>query len=779
MAPEPWWAVPDAMLGGLDVASLALGAELVDPVDLADEQQLHDGVAMTGIGYQGWLGDSPLVFTVDLAGEAPVPVAGMIIDPLAAIPALATSPRDVELLLSVDGSTWTPALAAELTPVQQDQAFALAEPVPARFARLQVSSTYGGPNGYIAMGEWQVIASPSWDPGATLNIADPIQGGHVVWVDPGASDPWQTVVMLTEGTEPQPWKPYLEAGTTVRWVVGFQDDRAAQVTELEWVDPEASDPAMRFTDLAVEVSTDDALGPWVPVGEWQLERAADGSVSPFVFAAPTWARFIRFTGQGPAEKGYWEMPATLRVLERPVGDDYRSILGAWGRNDPVGVYEWLLPPDPSALELGFDLNDGNDTPETATPLMPDVEVDARVRRGEDIDWYALTIPPDENTLRLTLKAPASAGLSLSLQDSAGNPVELDPYLMTADVNPGETYLLRVEQLPFSTVFTYDASGSMGAYLSYVSAALRGFAADITPGEEAVLVLPFDGDPLLDHWSDDPYEVENAVAGVGQVSGTSAAERALIAAGMELHSRPGAKAILIVTDAETSSFGAGGQLWRSLERSPPRHLHAPRGRGRDPALTTHLMQDWAHSWGGRYEYAFSQGQIFRAFDRLATWFRRPAAYTLSYRSSYVSHEPGSLSLVAAGGADETPIAGSGVAVEILLDTSGSMLKRIDGTRRIDVAKQVLTRLVTQTLPSGVPTALRTFKAGTGVLQEPAAGTAGPTRSAGHDGEHRGPQDQQQDQDSHRPDVAAGHRGPRLSGRAQDHRAHHRWQGDLQE
>lgn len=48
-----------------------------------------------------------------------------------------------------------------------------------------------------------------------------------------------------------------------------------------------------------------------------------------------------------------------------------------------------------------------------------------------------------------------------------------------------------------------------------------------------------------------------------------------------------------------------------------------------------------------------------------------------------------------------------AVEIILDASGSMLQRIGGQRRIDIAKQTLTRLTSTTIPAGTPFALRVF------------------------------------------------------------------------
>ncbi|HVS66034.1 MAG TPA: VWA domain-containing protein [Thermoanaerobaculia bacterium] len=48
-----------------------------------------------------------------------------------------------------------------------------------------------------------------------------------------------------------------------------------------------------------------------------------------------------------------------------------------------------------------------------------------------------------------------------------------------------------------------------------------------------------------------------------------------------------------------------------------------------------------------------------------------------------------------------------AVEIVLDASGSMLQRLDGTRRIELARDALLDLTGQTLPDGVPFALRVF------------------------------------------------------------------------
>ena len=47
------------------------------------------------------------------------------------------------------------------------------------------------------------------------------------------------------------------------------------------------------------------------------------------------------------------------------------------------------------------------------------------------------------------------------------------------------------------------------------------------------------------------------------------------------------------------------------------------------------------------------------------------------------------------------------MEIILDASGSMLQKIGKDRRIDIARQTLTKLVNTTIPAGTPFAFRVF------------------------------------------------------------------------
>jgi hypothetical protein len=80
------------------------------------------------------------------------------------------------------------------------------------------------------------------------------------------------------------------------------------------------------------------------------------------------------------------------------------------------------------------------------------------------------------------------------------------------------------------------------------------------------------------------------------------------------------------------------------------------------------------------------------------------YTLARAALRVvpgKQEPGKIAVTLAPGAKP------GGTIEILLDASGSMLQKLGSARRIDVAKQTLTKLTSSTIPPGTPFALRIY------------------------------------------------------------------------
>lgn len=92
--------------------------------------------------------------------------------------------------------------------------------------------------------------------------------------------------------------------------------------------------------------------------------------------------------------------------------------------------------------------------------------------------------------------------------------------------------------------------------------------------------------------------------------------------------------------------------------------------------------------GEYEFRYSTGQSHRTLARSPIQIRAPL------------HAPGLISV--SGGS-----ASAGSAVEVIFDASGSMLQRMGGQRRIDIAKRALNHLASEILPRNSRFALRVF------------------------------------------------------------------------
>jgi hypothetical protein len=715
--PGSEWTIPDAMLGGLDVAAAVLGAVPGGTVDPVQEQALYDGVTADGVGFAIGNGILPVDLDVDLAGDQPIPVAGTIVHPEGVVSSLSPYPREFDLLLSADGTDWQVALSGELAPLPVDQAFALPEPVDARFARLRIRSKYGLTSNVLSLAEWKVVAVPGTTPTSeALDIADPALGGHIVWMDPWFADRWGVLARILDADRTRETTGDTGRGE-LTMLLAFQDDRAAQVTELGWVDPDGSDPAARLETVAVEVSLDSPLGPWRSVGTWALHRAEDGSVAPYPLPPGTWARYVKLTALIPpsaVEIDTLELPGTVRVMERISDQEYRSVLGEWGDASPSGPYEWLVPP----ADAGPVGSDAGDTTETATTLPSATAVRDRVQFEVDEDWFALTVPDGQDTLSISIAAQPTQAVEPTLRDAAGVEVPLTQVPRDAGtaswiavVRPGETYRLRVGQPVFSSVVTFDTSGSLAFWVPRIMSALRTFAAGVQRGREAVMIMPFEEEPLLKEWSDDPDALRRAVDGFTG-GGSSAAVTAMLDAAALLGDRTGIHAIFVIHDAEDVSSYLTPQLWQAFGRVRP-VVFSVLVSNLGPAVARDVFQDWAAPDGGFYQYATTQGDMDKALARMAAWLRRPADYSLAWTAADVEHpppEPGGLSVVPrtdpGGDPGRIPIAG-GTAVEIILDTSGSMLDKVGKKRRIDIAKAVLTDLVTEGLPAGTPLALRVF------------------------------------------------------------------------
>ena len=343
---EQAWPVPDALLGGLDVASQALGATIVSPTFSEDsERSLHDGLALDGTGFVGSIADAPVTFTVDLATDDLVPVSGLIIDPLA----------------GRDGRNRIPA--------------------PVRPAAVAQRHDLGrGPVGRAEPAPRPVLRAPDTGPGAVRATAHPL---HVV----GHQE--HPAAGRVAGRRDAGWAPSAAfdiANPSPRWPHRVDRPRAPRTRATRRRC--STNRRTRITGSHMSTVGSRCPGPSGSVMGVPHRSPSSSRSSPGHRSAPT----VR-PGHGPAEHGDPARAVARRGhlgsdprrgrqragLRAPTGDlgalrpvrpgagpardrlpgdadhypghrapqtdaTYRSIVGAWGRNEPSAVHELLEPP---------------------------------------------------------------------------------------------------------------------------------------------------------------------------------------------------------------------------------------------------------------------------------------------------------------------------------------------------------------------------------------------------------------------------------------------------
>ncbi|MCU0989197.1 MAG: hypothetical protein MUE63_06365 [Xanthomonadales bacterium] len=355
--PDFGWAVPEALLGGLNAAWTPMGAVWAElPERISNPELLRDGlvfdilrVACCGTAY-GWEDERPSL-VLELPGGREHPVAGIALNHWGTMNAF-VNVRKATLSLSLDGHSFEDVLSFETLPVDTEQFFSLPEPVHARFARVRIDETFHfrSGTGGATLGEWKVVLQPGYDlsDGIGYNLADPALGGHLVWDTPAAS--YSPDGILEEG------KNTADIATRdierYEYVIGFHENRVAQIRHVEWVNPAdmAADKALESVQVAV--STESPVGPWEPIGE--ISPGAGAGPAVLELEGPRWARFVRFTAVPPAEARAVSPPSVIRIWEQPSGANYLSILGEWGYGDQRGPFELERGLPPEAQLAGAD-----------------------------------------------------------------------------------------------------------------------------------------------------------------------------------------------------------------------------------------------------------------------------------------------------------------------------------------------------------------------------------------------------------------------------------------
>ncbi len=715
------WALPKELLGSYNVASASFGAKIVEGENSSSrDEQLFDERVSPATGAYKKLDQS--VF-VELAGDKPVTLTGVLLHPRSRATAWLQL-KDFEVLTSLDGESYELAYQGQLKAVRVEQAFIFSEPVKAHYAQLRFLSNHREESqDYFYLGEWKLLSNDN--PLEKINLADPSLGGNVVWSSPLIRSGSPILTERPEGESGDRTNIRLEAEQTeFSWVVGFHHNRAAQIESFEWLDHFNSEVDKRLGEIDIEVSLDSPAGPWEPLTTWKLERGEVTSeeeipaVTPLTLDEPIWARYVRFKANDLEPKGSYNLPESLRIFERESDGDYRSILAEWGHYSRAAIYESLNPPE--STEAISDESE-NSSRETAQPLELGGVVSGTVEIDKDIDWYKITVSEGQNLLTLKLDGDPTINYQYALENVEGEavPIEIleesaESITLQATVSEGD-YYLELQEPPRSVVFAWDNSGSMGPYRNTTYSALTSFAEDIQEGREVVSLAVFDsGGPyfILPEFSGNPAEVMAGIGSYDRRHGSSDSQPTLLKTTEVLGKQIGTRAILLITDAESGGYGFTAEMWQAFAEVKPRvFTFEVSTSGTDYAQD--LMQSWADVNHGIYQNVGTTGQLDVGFARATCHLRRPKGYKVLAEASYVERGPGRLKVIRRQLSEEEQAAqaaeqaANAPAVEVILDSSGSMWRKLDDRFRYVIANEVLSNLVTDILPAEIPFALRVF------------------------------------------------------------------------
>lgn len=749
--------VPAALQGLADLAWNALGSTFVDtetgePVDGLPQRQrdfaqfLTDGMASAGksIEVGSDLGES--LPPLRLAGEGGL-VHGLVFHQRSAL-AHHDRWREVEISLGSSHDDLEVIDVVELEAVDGEQFFPLATPREAGYVGLRPLSVWGDPEARRrshGTGMLRVLAEPGGELGNRRHdLLDPGLGGHMVYHLGGTN--WLTMLYglnggdVTSGAVRNASRSGVPLrGQEVEMVFAFLLQRAARIGELQWQE-DLDWTGTPVEHIQVHTSTESPVGPWEHQGAWTLERDDTGMASLVLPETPR-ARFLRLVVEEPeVEEGQhinrarWRFPRAVAAFEAETLGSGDSILGHWGLDHSRGPLEANRAP---AIGVGDDVQDTSS--QAGSSLVLEHRITGRVQEPGDSRHYRVTLEEGDNTLNLTLEDSQHGRLQGVLVDPGGEPVALNwkddasgiRRAEAMDLLPGD-YELAIVEPPRSVIFMWDGSGSVASYQPVIYQALNRFAEGLRPGREVFNMMPLGGPPLINGWAENPSQVAKTLSAYDGGFSSSDSEVSLQVATLALEEREGEKAIFLITDAEQSRHLP---VWKDFGRVRPRIFTLEiSGVSREGIAGNRWKQNqmlsWANVADGRYYYTSDRSELIRAFESGMRELRQPTTYLLEVERRYQEPpEPGSLRVVSG----DAPVVAAGV-VHLIFDASGSMLRQMEGVRRIEVARRIVGQVLGERVPENVPVALRAFghtephSCETELLVAPGADNHGQVRSS---------------------------------------------------
>lgn len=743
-APSQPFAVPEidpALQGLTNLAWNALGAEFVGADDELprNHQALIDGLANADYGIEVRNGLEALP-PIRLAGEGGI-VHGIVINQRSPR-AHAYRWRQVEVLLGNTSDALDAVMTIELSAADGEQAFVLDAPHEARYIQVRPLSLWeGSPRLSHGTGLLQVLGEPSGELAMQRhNLLAPELGGHWVYTLPDLPNlyglgQYEANRIVSESTVQRGQEI---RGRDVEIVMAFLQQRAAMLDELHWVDnPDWN--GLPIVSAEVFTSLTSPAGPWQAQGIWDLQRDVNG-VASWHFDTPVQARYLRLVFQEPAvpegeRSANWRIPKALRAFEAKALSSRASILGYWGADHSRGPLEAQQDSHDLIASAVEDSSSQADRPHLLA-----AGVTGRVAEPGDSQHYQIQLEDGDNTLQFSLSESQHGRLQAILLGPQDEPIPLDwqdtpgsgRVATVLDLAPGD-YQLSLTEPPRSVVFLWDGSLSLSHHQPAIYQALNRFSGALSPGREVFNLMPMGGPLLIEGWAEQPEQVAMTLAAYDGRFGSSNSESALQMASRALAQQSGEKAIFLITDGEQGRRDM--QAWRTLNELKPRIFSiemANGGREGTPTMRWRQQQlmSWSNVANGRYRYATGRTDLVQSLEAGIRELRGATTFTLAVERRYQKPpQPGTLRVVSG----EIPVVAAGV-VHLIFDASGSMLRQMEGGRRIEVARRIVRQVLDERIPANVPVALRAFghttphSCETALLVPPADGNHDAVRNA---------------------------------------------------
>jgi len=719
IAPHSGFETPDALLGGIDVLNLSIGAKVVSengtPVDDDATSPMADGrsaVVPTG--------KLPRESVFRLAGKMP-PIRGFGFSLR-----LDSNPtywaKRVAVDFSVDGQDWTDGAVVELDQRAERQFFVLDTAIPAQFLRVTVLSQFAD-IAHMELNEVLAIAEPGYSPHQEpLDLAAHEHGGHLV-----AGELPTAYAMLATNKAREVWLDESDPETSVaerHWIIGFHESRIARISGFEWLPGEGREKESQASEIKVSVSND-LLTPFQPISTLSEFGRTD-------LARPAFARFVKFTL--PNEGLY--LPNHIKIFEAPAADDYLSVFGQWTEDSSTGPFEHF---GHGGENLEIAEHGGTDQA-TAEPLEIGNTLYSAVLHGET-RWFELNAPEvHEGTIEFGLDGGSRLRQArLRVFEISGEEIELertriekseeeqhgvfatpnlDAMRLKLDVAPGGAYFVAVD-VP-SRVLSLRAENVAGvsarrvAMLRSLAEVARGFSESdamrllrntaYTNSDGLVI----GGRRILKALQSRPVEA----------TGTSSFADAISQTAENFVNIDGAKSMIGFATGAIFNDQSDLQFADRLGETPVHFeavllscnglLGCPNERN-----ASDFMRSAAVGSRGKFKRAYQIDDVEEAIAAAVARMSKPVPYRLSIRigapvevTEEIDAEHAELLVLAEEGQAAND---QQAAISIVLDASGSMLKRIPGSdkRRIEVARSSLSNLITDVLPAGAMMSYRAF------------------------------------------------------------------------